>query len=474
MLKQSIQKIGQALSGMVMPNIGAFIAWGLITALFIPTGWLPNERLSALCDPMIIYLLPLLIGYTGGRLTGKNDVRGGVVGAIATIGVIAGTEIPMFLGAMLAGPLGGYCIKKFDDLFEKKIPAGFEMLVNTFSAGIIGGILAIACFAGIGPVVETCTTVLGNGVAFLVEHRLIPFTSIIVEPAKVLFMNNAINHGIFTPLGAQQAQELGRSMYFMIESNPGPGLGLLLAYWLLGKGTAKSSAPGAIVIHFFGGIHEIYFPFVLMNPLLILAMIGGGFSGVFMLTVFDGGLIAPASPGSIFAQLMMTPKGAFLPNMLGIGVGCVVSFILSMLIIKVFGRKGGNGFAGGKGEKGEKGEKGFTRGKGENGFAGEKEGESPVVKKIVFACDAGMGSSAMGATKLRKKFIEAGITDIVVVHLPVSELPHDADIIICHQELGERAQQVNPRAQLVLITDFLSAPEYEKLIIQLKKQNKRK
>ena len=456
MIKQSIQKIGQALSGMVMPNIGAFIAWGLITALFIPTGWLPNERLSALCDPMIIYLLPLLIGYTGGSLTGKNGVRGGVVGAIATMGVIVGTEIPMFLGAMLAGPLGGYCIKKFDDLFEKKIPAGFEMLVNTFSAGIIGGILAIACFAGIGPFVETCTTVLGNGVSFLVEHRLIPFTSIIVEPAKVLFMNNAINHGVFTPLGAQQAQELGRSMYFMIESNPGPGLGLLLAYWLAGKGTAKSSAPGAIVIHFFGGIHEIYFPFVLMNPLLILAMIGGGFSGVFMLTVFNGGLIAPASPGSIFAQLMMTPKGAFLPNMLGIVVGCGVSFILSMLIIKIFGFGG-------------KGRKGFAGENGEKGFAG---GESPVVKKIVFACDAGMGSSAMGATKLRKKIREAGITDIAVVHLPVSELPHDADIIICHRELGDRVQILNNRAQLVLITDFLSAPEYEKLINQLKKQNK--
>jgi len=260
--KQLIQKFGRVLSGMVMPNIGAFIAWGLIAALFIPTGWLPNERLATLVDPMIIYLLPLLIGYTGGGLVGKNGARGGVVGAIATAGVIVGTEIPMFLGAMIAGPLGGYCIRKFDDFFGAKIPVGFEMLANTFSAGIIGGILALACFAGIGPVVELCATALGNGIAYLVDIRLIPFTSIIMEPAKALFLNNAINHGVFTPLGAQQAQEMGRSIYFMIESNPGPGLGLLLAYWFLGKGTAKSSAPGAIVIHFFGGIHEIYFPYV--------------------------------------------------------------------------------------------------------------------------------------------------------------------------------------------------------------------
>jgi len=468
MIKQSVQKIGRTLSGMVMPNIGAFIAWGLMTALFIPTGWLPNERLGSLCDPMIIYLLPLLIGYTGGSLTGKNGVRGGVVGAIATIGIITGTEIPMFSGAMIAGPLGGYCIKRFDDVFEEKVPEGFEMLVNTFSAGIIGGILAITCFAGIGPVVEVCTSVLGNGVNFLVEHRLISFTSIIVEPAKVLFLNNAINHGIFTPLGTLQAQELGRSMYFMIESNPGPGLGLLLAYWLVGKGTAKSSAQGAVVIHFFGGIHEIYFPFVLMNPILILAMIGGGFSGVFMLSVFNGGLIAPASPGSIFAQFMMTPKGAYLPNMLGIVVGGIVSFILSVLLLKVFGKNDiGLETAQAK-TKANKAKSQDVDSESIN-VKYETGTGSPEVKKIVFACDAGMGSSALGATKLNKKLKEAGITDIAVVHLPVSELPQDADIIVCHRELGERAQKVNPHAQLVLITDFLCAPEYTELVNHLKK-----
>ena len=473
-MKQSVQKIGQTLSGMVMPNIGAFIAWGLLTAFFIPSGWLPNEKIASLCDPMIIYLLPLLIAYSGGSLTGKNGVRGGVVGAIAAMGVIVGTEIPMFSGAMIAGPLGGFCIKKFDDLIEKNIPAGFEMLVNTFSAGIIGGMLALICFIGIGPVVEICTTVLGNGVAFLVEHRLISFTSIIVEPAKVLFLNNAINHGVFTPLGALQAQELGRSLYFMIESNPGPGLGLLLAYWLAGKGTAKSSAPGAAIIHFFGGIHEIYFPFVLMNPILIFAMIGGGFSGVFTLSVCNGGLIAPASPGSIFAQLMMTPKGAYLPNILGIVVGCIVSFLLSILLLKVFG-KNETGLEASQAKT--KALKSASKGVDSESMNAECEvdetekmkASGAEVKKIVFACDAGMGSSAMGATKLKKILKEAGIADIVVVHLPVSELPQDADIIVCHKELGERARKANPRAQLVLITNFLNAPEYGTLVNYLKK-----
>jgi PTS system mannitol-specific IIC component len=469
MIKQSVQKFGRTLSGMVMPNMGAFIAWGLITALFIPTGWLPNEKLGSLVSPMITYLLPLLIGYTGGSMVGKG-ARGGVVGAIATIGVIVGAGIPMFLGAMIAGPIGGFCVKKFDEAFEEKIPAGFEMLVNTFSAGIIGGALALICNVGIGPVVEVCTNALGKGVGWLVDHRLLPFTSIIVEPAKVLFLNNAINHGVFTPLGAQQAQDMGRSIYFMIESNPGPGLGLLLAYCLMGKGSAKSSAPGAVIIHFLGGIHEIYFPFVLMNPVLLLAMMGGGFTGVLTLTIFKGGLIGPASPGSIFAELMMTPKGVYLPNILGILAGGAVSFGLSMILLKAFGRDDASLEAAQAKTKASKAEsKGVTAGEIKTAWENAGATASVAVKKIVFACDAGMGSSAMGATKLRKKIQAAGITDITVIHSPVSEVPADADMIICHKELGERARNANPSARLVSITDFLGAPEYEEVVKSLKK-----
>ncbi|MDR1127359.1 MAG: PTS mannitol transporter subunit IICBA [Treponema sp.] len=466
MIKQSVQRFGRTLSGMVMPNIGAFIAWGLITALFIPTGWLPNEKFASLVDPMLSFLLPLLIGYTGGTLIGKG-VRGGVVGAIASIGVIVGAGIPMFLGAMIAGPLGGFCIKKFDEAFEEKVPAGFEMLVNTFSAGIIGGALALICNAGIGPIVEVLTTALGNGVGWLVSHGLLPLTSILVEPAKILFLNNAINHGVFTPLGTQQSQEIGRSIYFMIESNPGPGLGLLLAYCLVGKGSAKSSAPGAAIIHFLGGIHEIYFPFVMMNPILLLAVIAGGFSGVLTLTLLGGGLIAPASPGSIFAELVMTPRGAYLPNILGILIAGGVSFILSMVLLKAFGKEDASLEAAQQQTKANKAEsKGISSDKVAMAWDNTP---SEVVQKIVFACDAGMGSSAMGATKLRKKMQAAGITGITVIHSPVSEVPKDADLIICHRELGERAKNSNPKARLVTITDFLSAPEYDEIVNGLKK-----
>ncbi|MGI6544866.1 MAG: PTS mannitol transporter subunit IICB [Fastidiosipilaceae bacterium] len=477
-MKQAIQKFGRSLSGMVMPNIGAFIAWGLIAALFIPTGWIPNEKLGAMVGPMLTYLLPLLIGYTGGKVVG--GARGGVMGAIATIGVIMGApNVPMFLGAMGMGPLGGWVIKKFDKLVEGKIPSGFEMLVNNFSVGILGGVLSILGYLAIGPVAEGINVAMATGVGWLVDHGLLPLTSILVEPAKVLFLNNAINHGVFTPLGAQQAAETGRSIFYMIESNPGPGLGLLTAYMLFGKGSSKSSAPGAILIHLLGGIHEIYFPYVLMNPILLLAMMGGGAAGVFTLSILGGGLISAASPGSIFAELIMTPKGAYFANIMGILVGAVVSFLLSAVLMKLFVKSEGS-----LEEMSAKTKAMKAQSKGLDTPALATAGAAPAetavrgaatatttagtsIQKIVFACDAGMGSSAMGASKLRKKLKNAGIDHITVVHAPVSEVPGDADIIVCHVELSERAAAAVPGARLVTITDFLNAPEYDALITSL-------
>ena len=330
--QEAMQKFGRFLSGMVLPNIGAFIAWGLLTALFIPTGWLPNEYLAQVGGPMSKWLIPLLLGYSGGAAIYGH--RGGVLGTIATAGVIAGADIPMFLGAMIMGPLGGWVIRRFDKAIEEHIPTGFEMLVNNFSAGIIGGILAVLAFVGVGPVVLAANGVLRAGVEGIVAVGLLPLASIIIEPAKILFLNNAINHGVLSPLGIQQAQEFGKSMFFLLEANPGPGLGVLLAYWFFGKGMARESTPGAIIIHVLGGIHEIYFPYVLMKPVLLLAVIAGGMAGVATLNLLGGGLIAPASPGSILAVLAMTPKGAFLANIADFLVATCVSCAVASVFVK--------------------------------------------------------------------------------------------------------------------------------------------
>ncbi len=465
-MKERVQKFGRFLSGMVMPNIGAFIAWGLIAALFIPDGWLgwwgPAATINSMVGPMLSYLLPILIGYTGGKAVGGQ--KGAVTGALATLGAIASTSSTMFIGAMICGPLGGWCIKKFDQKMEGHVPAGFEMVVNNFSVGIIGGVLAVLSIFVIGPACVKITDVLGAGVGFLVDHSLLPLTAVLVEPAKVLFLNNAINHGVFTPIGTEQAAELGKSILFMIESNPGPGLGLLLAYCVAGKGETRSSAGAAAVIQFVGGIHEIYFPYVLMNPIVILGPMIGNMAGIFTLSILGGGLAAAASPGSIIAELLMTPKGGYFANIVGIAVAAAVSFAISVFLLKFFGKDASLAEAQAQVAASKAASKGQT-----------VSAEAPTganvdiksVKKIVFACDAGMGSSAMGATMLRNKLKDAGITDIEVIHHPVSEIPSDCQIVVTHHELAHRAVASNPRARVIPIQNFMGAPEYAALVEEL-------
>lgn len=448
-MKDNIQRFGRFLSGMVMPNIGAFIAWGFITALFIPTGWTPNEGLSSLVGPMIVYLLPVLIGYTGGRMV--HGQRGAIVGAVATMGVIVGTSIPMFIGAMIAGPSAGWLMKKVDEAFEGKVPAGFEMLVANFSAGLLGLALAIVSYLVIGPVVEAGNSVLGNAVKGVVDAGFLPFASIVIEPAKILFLNNAINHGVLGPLGVEQVATAGKSIFFLLETNPGPGLGILLAAWMFGKGLTKSSAPGSIIIHFFGGIHEIYFPYVLMNPLLVLAVIAGGAAGVLTFVVLGAGLVATPSPGSIFALMAMSPRGGLLPVLAGIFIAAGVSFFVASLVFK------------------------FSNNEGELDAAKEQVAALKTadlrevsVKKIAFACDAGMGSSAMGATTLRKKIKDAGLK-IEVVHTSIEQIPADAQLVVTHDTLASRAKSYAPNAEIVAINNFVGAPEYDEIVAKLGK-----
>ena len=458
-MKEKVQLFGRALSGMVMPNIGAFIAWGLITALFMGTGWIPNEKLAEMISPMSTYLLPLLIAYTGGKVVG--DHRGGVIGAIATMGVIVGSDIPMFIGAMIMGPLSAWILKKFDKMIEGKVKAGFEMLVNNFSLGIIGAILACLSMYVVAPVVTNLNSLMEMGVGFFVNHSLLPLASIFIEPAKVLFLNNALNHGILTPMGIQQVNEVGKSIFFLLESNPGPGLGILLAYCIAGKGNAKTSAPGAVIIHFLGGIHEIYFPYILMNPLLIIAVIAGGASGVFTFSVFNVGLLGPASPGSIISLLMVCEKNSYLGLILGVLIATIVSLVIALPLLKFAGKDTSLEEATAKRDNMKRESKGQK-------VEIQKEG----ILKIAFACDAGMGSSAMGATVLKKKINQAGLENIDVIHTPVSSIPGDIDIVVTHEELGERAAHSNPNARLILITNFLAAPEYDELISELEQVRK--
>lgn len=439
---------------MVMPNIGAFIAWGFITALFIEKGWLPNAQLATLNGPMLNYLLPVLIAFQGGKLIGGD--RGGVIGAIATIGVIVGApDYPMLMGAMVMGPLAGFVIKKFDQAMDGRMPAGFEMLINNFSIGILGMLLAILGYYAIGPFMSAVLIVLKGGVEVLVNHNLLPLAAIFIEPAKVLFLNNAINHGIFTPIGIEQAAEAGKSIMYMLEANPGPGLGLLLAYWAFSKDKAtKDSAPGAIIIHFLGGIHEIYFPYILMNPLVIVGPIAGNICAILFYSITKAGLVGPSAPGSIIAFMSMSPKSSIVITAIGVLIAAAVSFLVSSPIVKMAGSKSLE-----DAQKKTSDMKAASKGTKAEVLSGA-DVKTENIKKIVFACDAGMGSSAMGATKFRNRIkpLNLGIT---VTNTSVDNVPADADVVVCQYILQDRAVKSAPQARLVAIGNFLQDPNLD-------------
>ena len=456
--RSRVQNFGSFLSSMVMPNIAAFIAWGFLTALFIPDGWIPNENFAKLVDPIIVYAIPVLIAYTGGNLV--NPRMGGVVGAIATMGAIVGSEQKMLIAAMVLGPLSAWILKKIQDAYEGHVKSGFEMLVNNFVAGFLALGLSLFAYIAIAPVMEGLLNILSTGVDWLVQRHLLPLVHIFVEPAKILFLNNAINHGIFSPIGLEQVEKAGRSMLFMIESNPGPGFGILLAYMLAGKKNEKASALGASIIQVFGGIHEIYFPYVLMNPKLIIAAILGGMSSTFLLQMMSGGLVATPSPGSILAWIALTPKGSYLPTIIAFAVSTVVSMVVALPIIRNAKDTGKSLDEATNDMKDTKANKTVEKRPANTNLAD--------TKKIIFACDAGMGSSAMGASILKKKVKEAGLADIEVRNVAIPQIPADADVVITHEDLTERAMQKNNAAYHVSVKNFMQAPEYDQLVADIK------
>ena len=453
--RESVSRFGKFLSSMVMPNIGAFIAWGFLTALFIDTGWVPNAAFSQIVGPMLSYLIPILIAGQGGEIVGGK--RGRVIASIAIVGAIVGSEYTMLMGAMLMGPLAGWVIKKWDSWSKSWTPAGFEMLVDNFSLGILGLLLTLFAYIAVGPFMGAILTVLTAGVQALTNLGLVPLLAIFIEPAKVLFLNNAINHGIFTPIGTTQVAEMGKSIMFMLEANPGPGLGVLLAYMFFAKDkTTRQSAPGAAIIHFLGGIHEIYFPYVLMNPVVIIAPIVGNIAAIFWFTLTGCGLVAPASPGSIVAFMSMAAPGTQIMTLIGVALAAGISFLIAAPIVRRAEVKDLSAAQDAVADM-----KSAAA-----GTAAASSVASNFGDKIIFACDAGMGSSAMGATRFRNR-IKLDRPDCIVEHSSVDEVPADADIVVVQRNLAPRAQACAPNAQFVIIDNFLADPALDSLFNDL-------
>lgn len=458
-----IQKMGGFLSSMVMPNIGVFIAWGFLAAFFIPTGWMPNEYMNQLVGPTLTYLLPVLIGYTGGfNIYGK---RGGAIGALSTMGLIIGADITMLIGGMIMGPIGALLIKKVDKLMEGKIRPGLEMLVDNFSLGIVGAIIMMVGFVAVEPVFSVILRFLAGGVDWLTAKGLIPFTSIFVQPAQVLFLNNAVNHGIMIPLGIQQAMETGRSILFLVEANGGCWVGLLLAFSVFGKGLSKKTAPAATGILFFGGIGEVAYPYAMIKPITLLGPIFGNMAGLFLLQIFQGGTVAAVSPGSFLALLMMTPKGYFLVNVAAYLVAAAVSFAIVSFFLKM--DKMPNDEMEERELTGAVDMSQFSSRPVEQMVGGSTSQKS--IRKIIIACDAGMGSSAMGASILKTKMRKA-MLDMEVANVSIDNIPSDADIIVTNAVLEGRAREKSPNPDINILTikNFLDNSEYDRIVAYLK------
>ena len=461
-----IRKFGGHMSGMVMPNLGAFVGWGLLAALFIPTGWIPNEKLNEMVGPILNYLLPLLIGYTAGY--NIHGQRGGVIGAFTTMGVIVGSDITMFSGAMIMGPFSSWLLKKFDHAVEGKIKPGFEMLINNFSLGILGFALAILGYLIIGPVVNAIIAFLTAGINFLIAKKLIPLLAVFMCPAQVLFLNNAVNHGIISPIAFAQAQEAGKSLMFLLDSNCGPLLGTLCSIAVFGKGKAKETAPMAMFIAGIAGIGEVYFPFILANPIMIFATMGGLATSLLLLVVLGGGLVGMPSPGSLINIALMTPKDAAVANVLAIGAGFAVALLIGSFILKTIGSPE---------EEADLAVAGIDMGtktaKPEAALKKHKPSSGGAIRYIIVACDSGMGSSAMGASVLKNRLQKEGYKDIKVKNSSASRIDPDADMIITLEGLIERAKLSvdNTGREFLAINNFLKEADYDRALEVIEDRN---
>ncbi|AKU80021.1 PTS mannitol transporter subunit IICB [Spiroplasma turonicum] len=473
-----VQKFGGWLSSMIMPIIGLMIAWGLLTAFFIEKGWTPVEAIEKyIVGNIITYLIPVLIGFNAGRLVHKD--RGGFIATFVVFAVIMGNQYnpgfaegssasPQLLSAMIVGPASAGILKGVDKLLEGRVKQGFEMLVNNFVMGFLAFGLGVGAFYGMPYIFNSITWALAEMVRVLITNKLIFLAALIVEPAKIFFLNNAINHGVFTPLSLELTRTYGKSILYLLEANPGPGLGALITFMIFDK-KQRGNAAGASIIHFFGGIHEVYFPFILMKIEMIFALIAGGLVGDAIFQIFDAGLIAPASPGSIIAISIFIAPGAmnYAGVFLGIAASCgttaLVGFLIHFIMRKKY-KKMSTSYEEAAAKMQD------LKGKESKYVKTNKLTDLPKlqdVKKIIFACEAGMGSSAMGASVLRKKLKENNI-NIEVVNYPVKELPNDAMFVITQEQLSDYAKQKAPNAIHKSISNFLDKSFYDKIILEFK------
>ncbi len=441
-----VRKIGKFYSGIIMKNVVLFMAFGLMSVCFAETGWFPNAEIYQIAGMIYQVLIPVMIGYAAGKKSG--DDIGGVAGALASIGFVAGDSISAIMGVMIIAPAAGYIAAMAYRIIREKAWPGFEMLVKNVVIAIIGTMAALFAYFIVTPILAVGTHGLNQFVDILIRNQMLPFIGLFIEPAKVFFLNNGLNHGILIPLGMEQLQQTGQSVLFLLETNPGPGLGILIAYYIK-KEKERRNFTSCMVIHFLGGIHEVYFPYVLMNLRLLIAVIAGGVTGSFIFILTGTGLAGPVSPGSFLTILLMSGRSSLPGIIIGITASAAVTTVIALFLLK------------------------RDTGEEEREAAGMDElsddvynMEETAIRKIYFVCDAGVGSSAMGAALLRRKLREVGIVGITILPASIDEIPKDADLIICHESFQQMIES-EQQTEVYAVDELVQMEEYEPLIRRL-------
>lgn len=449
---KKIHDAGRQYSSIFMGNIGLFIFAGLLFVIFQDGGWFPNENLYGIARLVYSIVIPVCISYTGGA--GISGQTGGILSVLTLSGMLYADTSTAILAAMISAPAGGILWKKTENRIKKYAGSSMQMLIRNLLTGVIGGILAGAGYYLLSPVLDFAGQCIAAGIEFLFVHKLYALCCVFIEPAKVFFLNNVVNHGILVPIGMEQLQETGSSVLFLLETNPGPGFGVLTALFLSDRRERQNYA-AALAAEFAGGIHEVYFPAVLENLRLLLPLIVSGAAGAWWFNLTGAGTCAPVSPGSVFTILIMAGKGKILITAAGILISAAVSFLLSLLILKMSGPS----------KEAEK----------ENDVSAEKISikEQNPLRYIGFVCDAGVGSSAMGAALFRRTLARNGITDVQVEAYACDQIPDFVELVVCQKDFQKMLPEKVCNREIVPVDSLLSQQAFEKLAVFIQERNRR-
>lgn len=476
-MRNAIHKFGKFYSNIMINMIGIFIFVGILSVIFGDYGWAPNENIYAISQFVYSYVIPALIAYAAGNHMGqiyekRPDVpktginhAGGAIAVMAAAGIMIADKNCAILGAMILGPVCGLLWKHVLEPLTRKAVQGMEMLTRNLVAAIVGAAFSITAYYVLTPVLSAVTHVIMMGVDWLIAHKLICLTSVLIEPAKVFFLNNSIHHGILLPLAMQQAEQSGSSMLFLLETNPGPGLGVLLALWLSNRKKRKEYA-AYMFVECIGGIHEIYFPEVLANLWLLLALIPGGMAGILCMSVFHVASAGLVSPGSILTLLFMSGHHV-LGTLFAVAISTAVSCAIAFFILKRQGKWYTEAAISAQEEKEETVQEKKEEAVQEKRQVLEKELMQEI--KIGFICDAGVGSSAMGAALFRRKLKEEGMNGITAEAYAVDQIPEDLTIGVCQRAFLEILQKESNLSNIVTMESLLNQTEHLALIEKLRK-----